>query len=128
MESGIYFTSLKYKNIKTYKMKNITDFIRESNQHFEKKINGGKKLLDFFTGGDNNPKGYCKDMVDGSNYYESTTTYKDANDLYKDLMDPTNEWTVTYDNDSKVLTFTYGRNKAKLADIEYNDVDKFFNV
>lgn len=107
-------------------MKNIVDFINESNHQMGKKMKGGKNLLDFFTYGDSNPKGYCKDMVDGSDYDNSTTTYKDANELYKDLMDPSKEWTVMYDNDDHVLTFTCGKNKVELADIEYNDVDTFF--
>ena len=125
-------------------MKNIVDFIYESNHKMGKKIKGGKVLMKFFTGYYDNPtmeyvaddiaKEFCKDVVDNNTYkypgsrrtkHDANTTYKDANALYKDLMNPAKEWTVMYDNDDQILTFTCGRNTVELDDVEYNDVQGF---
>lgn len=125
-------------------MKNIVDFINESSHQMGKKIKGGKKLMKFFTGYYDNPtmeyvsddtaKKFCGDVVDNNTYkypgsrktnHDAKTTYKNADALFKDLMDSSKEWTVMYDNDDYVLTFTCGRNTVELDDVEYNDVDTF---
>lgn len=108
-------------------MKNITEFITEGSRPMRKSMKGGKELLDFFTCGDEDPKGYCKDIVDDNgDYNNTTTTYKDANVLYKDLMDPAKKWIVSYNERNETLTFKCGRNNVKLGDIEYDDVEDMF--
>lgn len=108
-------------------MKNITEFITEGASSMRKSMKGGKELLDIFTCGDSDPKGYCKDIVADDADYNSTTTYKDANALYKDLMDPTKKWIYSYSERTETLTFRCGRNNVKLSGLDYDDVESIFD-
>lgn len=135
-------------------MKNLKDYIVEGVKHYGNGGNhkstvtrkGGKVLMKFFTGYYDNPtmeyvaddiaKKFCGDVVDNNTYkypgsrrtkHDANTTYKDADVLFKDLIDSSKEWDVTYDQDDQILTFTCGKNTVELDDVEFNDIDTFFH-